>query len=262
MQSIKTFFNILRTIGLVLFLSISSNAQAGLLWGSAESWKEEVLLHDGGKLIVERSVSRGGRHEIGQSSPISEQSIRFTMPGTSERVIWKDNFSKDVDGANFFLVQLDVLNKQAYLTTSPAGCVSYNKWDRPNPPYVIFKYKDKAWTRIPLHELPSEFKVPNLIISSPDTQVKRTGLRFISAEMIQEMNSGAIKQEFKTIVREPVTGWSSITSCEKMISYGDGGWLGFDWFTGQPTYEACSEFCEKKGVNAKKCPCKSIFPRK
>lgn len=262
MQSKKVSFTIFQAIALSLALSIHMNAYAGLFWDSTDSWKEEVLLHDGGKLIVERSVSRGGRHEIGQSSPISEQSIRFKMPGTSERVIWEDKFSKDVDGANFLLVQLDVLNKQAYLTTSPAGCLSYNKWDRPNPPYVIFNYKDKEWKRIPLHELPSEFKMPNLIISSPDTQVKRTGLRFISAEMIREMNSGAIKQEFKTIVREPVYGWPSGTNCEKMIPYGGGGWLGFDWFTAQPTYEACSNFCIKQNVSVENCPCKNIFSRK
>jgi hypothetical protein len=30
--------------------------------GSGTSWKEEVLLHDGGKIVVERSVARhGGR---------------------------------------------------------------------------------------------------------------------------------------------------------------------------------------------------------
>lgn len=31
-------------------------------------------------ITVDRSVNRGGRHEIGQSPPISEQSLRFTIP--------------------------------------------------------------------------------------------------------------------------------------------------------------------------------------
>jgi len=37
--------------------------------------KEEVLLHDGSKLIVERTVERGGRHEIGQPPPIKVESL-------------------------------------------------------------------------------------------------------------------------------------------------------------------------------------------
>jgi hypothetical protein len=203
MQSKKISFSILQVIALLLVLSIHMNAYAGL-FGGGDSWKEEVLLHDGRKLIVERSVSRGGRHEIGQSPPISEQSLSFTIPDTDERVIWKDEFSKDVGIANFLPIQLDVLNNRAYLTATPAGCLSYNKWNRPNPPYVVFQYKNKEWKRISLQELPSEFKVPNLIISSPDTVVKKTGQRFISAEMIQKINSSATQPEFGVIARTSI----------------------------------------------------------
>jgi hypothetical protein len=74
--------------------------------------------------------------------------------------------------------------------TSPMGCLSYNKWGRPNPPYVVFKYDGNAWKRIPLAELSSETKMLNLIFSSPDTEVEKTGKRMISAEMIIEMNKG------------------------------------------------------------------------
>ena len=223
MQSKKVSFTILQVTALSLALSIHMNAYAGL-FGGGDSWKEEVLLHDGSKLIVERSVSRGGRHEIGQSPPISEQSLRFTIPNTDERVMWKDEFSKDVGSANFLPIQLDVLNNLAYLTATPAGCLSYNKWNRPNPPYVVFHYKNKEWKRIALQDLPSQFKVPNLIISSPDTAVKKTGQRLISAEMIREINSSAKQSEFKEIVREPVSGWASSTSCENMIYY-KCGWI-------------------------------------
>jgi hypothetical protein len=62
----------------LMILGGSMNACA--IGGS--SWKEEVLLHDGRKLIVERSQTYGGRHEIGQTPPIKEQDITFTLPGT------------------------------------------------------------------------------------------------------------------------------------------------------------------------------------
>jgi hypothetical protein len=209
MNTLHQILKVIKVIGLLLTLGISVSACAG------NAWKEEVLLHDGTKLIVERSVSRGGRHEIGQSPPFSEQRLTFTMPGTGERVTWKDEFTANVGSANFLPLQLEISNNRAYLTTTPAGCLSYNKWDRPNPPYVIFQLQDKQWKRITLQELPEEFKALNLIISSPDVAVEKSGQRFISAEMIKKINSTAQQSEFKAIVREPISverlcpDWSS-----------------------------------------------------
>ncbi|MBK7502714.1 MAG: hypothetical protein IPI14_08840 [Polaromonas sp.] len=46
---------------------------------SGDSWKEEVMLHDGRKIIVERTVQRGGRREAGQAS-YQRARLTFTMP--------------------------------------------------------------------------------------------------------------------------------------------------------------------------------------
>ena len=134
-----------KTIGLVLALGVSMSADAGLFGFGDTSWKEEVLLHDGGKIIVKRSVERGGRHEIGQQPPIKEQSLSFTMPNTNEKVSWQTTFSKDIGLADFKPILLDVAQGMIYIVTTPMGCLSYNKWGRPNPPYVIFKYEGKEW---------------------------------------------------------------------------------------------------------------------
>src|SRR5262245_48382139 len=170
-----------------LLLRIFSAVCLILIWGkgahattSTFTWKEEVLLHDGSRIIVERTVERGGRHEIGQKPPYKEQSLVFTMPGPDQQVTWEDKFGKDLGSANFLPMLLDIRKDVAYLVVSPMGCASYNKWGRPNPPYVIFKYDGKMWQRIPLQELPAEIKVPNLIFSSPDIAVEKSGTRFIS----------------------------------------------------------------------------------
>jgi hypothetical protein len=179
-----------------------------------KSWKEEVLLHDGRKIIAERAVERGGRHEIGQKPPYKEQSLVFTMPGTDRQVTWEDKFSKDFGHANFLPMLLEIRNGVSYLVASTMGCKSYNKWGRPNPPYVLFKYDEKLWQRIPLQELPAEIKVPNLIFSSPDIAVEKSGKRFISAEMIKQLREGYKQPEYKTILREPMRQGSGFTSCE------------------------------------------------
>src|SRR5688500_8514580 len=88
-------------ICLVLTLVVSMDANAGLFGLGDPSWKEEVLLHDGSKIIVERSQSYGGRHEIGQSSPIKEQSIAFTVPNTGTTIEFKSEYGEDIGRANF-----------------------------------------------------------------------------------------------------------------------------------------------------------------
>jgi len=181
---------------------IGMNANAGLFGLGGTSWKEEVLLHDGNKIIVERWVERGGRHEIGQKPPIKEQSIRFTLPQNHQRVEWKDDYSEDVGGANFLPMLLDVVDATPYLVVNPMGCLSYNKWGRPNPPYVIFRHDGTTWQRISLQELPAEITTPNLIFSMPDIEAEKLGKGLVSAEAIGKLIKGYQQPHYRTIVRE------------------------------------------------------------
>jgi hypothetical protein len=99
---------------------------------------------------------------------------------------------------------VDVFQKTAYVVTVPVGCLSYNKWKRPNPPYVVFKYGSKTWQRIALQELPAEIKTPNLIFSSPDNEIEKLGQSFVTVAMVRHANSDLTQPEYKTILREAV----------------------------------------------------------
>ena len=195
-----------RTLGLflIIFFVVGTAISAcGFLGFGGTSWKEEVLLHDGSKVIVERSLSYGGRHEIGQSSPIKEQTISFTLPTSNKTVKWTSEYSEDVGRANFNLLALHILNDTPYIVTSPNLCLSYNKWGRPNPPYVFFKYDGKAWQRIPLEEFPAEFKTLNVSIYLGGRDVKEmVDLGLVTAEQIRQSNSSLTQPEYKTILRE------------------------------------------------------------
>jgi len=243
-------------LGLFLLMEVSMGAC------SAVSWKEEALLHDGSKIVVVRTVERGGRHEIGQRPPIKEQSLSFVLPSIDQRITWEDSYSEDIGAASFLPMQLEIFNDTPYIVATPMGCLSYNKWGRPNPPYVIFKHDGNKWKRITLQELPVESKTPNLIISSPDSKAKQIPQSLISAETIKELNANFKQPEYQTILREAVKGGIGLTSCEKMVPYGKGGWLGLDWFSDQPSYEACLKFCESKGVSPQNCPCETLFKGK
>jgi hypothetical protein len=195
------------------------NASAGFLGFGGDSWKEEVLLHDGQKLIVERSQSYGGRHEIGQPAPIKEQSITFTLPNTSKSITWKDESTEDIGHANFDLLALHAISNAAYIVTSPNLCESYNKWGSPNPPYIFFKYDGKAWQQISLAEFPAELKNINLVIDDVPDRKELTNHGVLSAESVKRLNSGLTQEEYKTIKRNPVR-----VGCSKLVYY-KGAWI-------------------------------------
>ncbi len=203
-------------LGLLLIIGCGLSA-------CSDSWKEEVLLHDGGKIIVERTVDRGGRHEIGQKPPYKEQSLSFNMPETNRTITWEDHFSEDIGSASFLPMLVDIHKGTAYLVAETMGCLSYNKWGRPNPPYVIFKYDGIAWQHIPLTELPAEIKTPNLIASMPDIEVEKMGKRFVTAEAIQKIISGYSIPEHKTILREALA--NAGRGCLEVVYY-KGAWVG------------------------------------
>ena len=172
-----------------------------------------MRLHDGSKIVVERSQSYGGRHEIGQSSPIKEQSITFTLPNTSTTIEFKSEYGEDIGRANFELLALHILNGTPYIVTAPNLCPSYNKWGRPNPPYVFFQYNSKAWKRIALDELPTEFKDINLVINSKGKEEILTAQSIITAELVKKLNGELEQPEYKTILREVVKKGLGATSC-------------------------------------------------
>jgi hypothetical protein len=217
----KSFVSrVLRSISAALLLGAALDACASV----GHTWKEEALLHDGTKIIVERTVERGGRHEIGQQPPIKQQSLTFVLPNHNTVVTWHDAFTPDIGGANFLPMQLEVRGDAAYLVAHPMGCLSYNKWGRPNPPYVIFKYQANAWQRIPLQDLPVEFTSPNLLFSSPDEEAKKTGQRIVSAQTIKRLYAGYRQPEYRSILRERLPIKDINEMCEERVLY-KGYWV-------------------------------------
>ncbi len=184
----------------ILMLGVSMNACSS----DAVSWKEEVLLHDGSKIVVERSQSYGGRHEIGQTPPIKEQTIKFMLPGTNKTITWRSEYSEDIGRSNFILLALHILKGTPYIVASPNLCLSYNKWGRPNPPYVFFKYDGKGWERISLAEFPVEFKEINVVVSTKAEEETITANPLVSAELVKKLNATLEQPEYKTILREPL----------------------------------------------------------
>jgi len=220
MSNRQGLLRLCKTICLFLTLGVSMNAYGF----GGDSWKEEVLLHDGSTLIVNRSQTYGGQHEIGQPPPIKEHTISFMLPNTKKPITWTSEYGEDIGRTNFYLLAVHVLNGTPYIVASPYLCLSYSKWGRPNPPYVFFKYDGKAWQRIPIEEFPAEFTTINVALDILGREVKNLiSLGLVSSEKIKELNHHTRQPEYKTILRESVKG-GGITSCEEMVRVKD-GWI-------------------------------------
>ena len=214
----KSLLKAFGIIGLILVLGVSMNS-CGF---GGDSWKEEVLLHDGSRLIVKRSQSYGGRHEIGQSSSINEWSITFELPSSKNSIAREERFDSEVGSASLGLLAVEVVKGTPYIVTDAWGCVSYNKWGRPNPPYVIFKYEGKAWQRISLEELPVEIKEANVINNTNHHRhalASHSGI--VTANEIKELNGTYSRDVLyqKVFVRTPLPPGSIGVSCPDSSRY-------------------------------------------
>ena len=188
--------------------------------GDKTSWKEEVLLHDGSKIIVERSQTRGGRHEIGQEVPVAEHTITFNYPDTRKTIRWKSEYGNEAEKWSLLPLALDMVNGAPYIVTTPAGCIAYNKWGRPNPPYVVQKFDGNTWQRVPLTAFPKEIREANLVIGGLTERTERrlTSGRSepVPSKEIKDINFEArdpAVRYLREIVRVPLKPGSIGVSC-------------------------------------------------
>ena len=279
-KSNHTFRKVVLIMLIFLFPFIVVPAEAGKL----VSWKEEVLLHDGSKIVVKRwqkhdeppsyvgelpaemkdpkylEIMRSITPYHEKISNFRTHGIRFEHPKTKTTIVWEDGPTKDISWPSFRLLALHIKDGIPYLITEPSRCSVYNKWGRPNSAYIIFKYEDGVWWKvIPISELSPEFKTMNLIIAtSGDEEEILDNLCLVSSEKVAELNARVQRNDeiYKRIVRTPYE------VCQEMINCGaDTGWRDLNAFKKQPTYEACLRQCDLL-CEKKYCPCEKLFNNK
>jgi hypothetical protein len=209
----------LAKLGLLLMMGVNMSACS-----STMSWKEEVKLHDGQVITSERFFNLGGYPglESHNHMPLDE-TVTFNLPN-SKRIVWKTDFRNTVPEPNSLnLIRFDVVNGIPYIATYPAGCIAYNKWGRPNPPQVLFKYEGEQWKRITLAELPPELigTTANVIVGSPDERILKS---FYTVEGVNSENHDISTPEYKIILREAVRTADSVVSCLELVPY-RGKWI-------------------------------------
>ncbi len=211
------------TLGLLITLLImgtGTDALGFLGFGDSVSWQEEVLLHDGQKIIVERHQTLGGKPTIESTERTTlEEEWVFPVPGAERKISWKTGFKTPPEGPCLMLLLVGFPGGVPYIATAPAGCIAYNHWGRPNPPYVFFRHDGSEWQRIPLEEFPKELQDINVVVGRPDPP-HRSGL--LPTATIKKENRNLRQPEYKTILREPLEPGKhegSGGNCTELILY-------------------------------------------
>jgi len=240
----------------IILLSLSLS---GCALGHSAWWKEEVLLHDGQTIIVDRAQKLGGYPYVASTErTILEEKWQFPVPGTYKIVTWKISQERPPKGYSLSLLTVGFVRGAPYIATVPAGCISYNYWGRPNPPYVFFKYDGKTWQRIKLEEFPAELTESNVIVGLPDYQ-NRTGT--IPIARIKQDNR-YLETDLKKISRERLSAReASEVGCPVLVTDGKGTWMGIDWFSSKESHAGCLDVCKREGFSDEYCPCDKLFQK-
>lgn len=213
---------------MLLILVVFSISISGCATASSTSWKEEVLLHDGRKIIVQRKDIHDSSlpHEIGQGAPLAEHITIFSIPDSNQSVTWRSNNRSRSEPDNLDLMVLDFVNGVPHAAAGITRCIAYNRWGRPNPPYVFFKYDGKVWQRISQEEFPAEFKEPNVMVGGYDQYsltAEERDASVLTAGTVRKVNKAAGRSpESYTVIREPMKTGIPV-NCGEMVRF-EGKW--------------------------------------
>ena len=209
----------LQQVTFILMLGVSMTACS-----STMKWKEEVKLHDGQVIVAERLYNLGSYPTLdSHNRSVLDETVTFNL-SDSKSVVWKTDFHDSEPEPNSLnLIRFDMVKGVPYLATYPAGCIAYNKWGRPNPPQVLFKYEGEQWKRITLAELPEEliYAQANVIVGRPDVRIAKS---FYAVEGVNAENHDIHEAAYKTILREPLPKERINQMCEELILY-KGSWI-------------------------------------
>ena len=125
MTATHSGWKLIMKLGAWLLVAVSLSACVGVATVvGRDTWQEEALLHDGQKITVERITQPSGGYRLGYTA----QSLRFTLPHTSQTVEWHDNRSEDLAHSSFLPMALVSIKVTPYLLASPLGCLPHNTW--------------------------------------------------------------------------------------------------------------------------------------
>ena len=141
MSMLTRFFVI---TGCVIFLLMSR-----LFTDPEIRWKEEVKLHDGRVIVVDRWAKRQWMGELGHRGLPLWSEIKTKNPNTGAEINWYEDAGSDA-------YVFDFIGDTAYLAVRISFYQPCKKYDFPKRDFVFFKF-DGIWKKISIEEFPATF---------------------------------------------------------------------------------------------------------
>jgi hypothetical protein len=127
----------------------------------ALKWTEDVKLPDGRIVTLTRYQEFKGPHEIGDTPNQSDYWLEFKNPVTGEMVKWEQKGP----GLSTLVLMMD--GDAPILLVTPDFGNSSREFNRPNPPYLLYKY-EKSWEKVDLTSIPIKRVKVNMTFAPKD----------------------------------------------------------------------------------------------
>ena len=127
-------------------------------------WTEDVRMPDGRVVTLTRYQEFKGPHELGDTPSASDYWFEFKHPDTGKTVRWES----DRDLATLALMMDGTV---PVLLARPHFGSSMQRFNCPNPPYLLFRFEHGAWVAAPVAEIPVKRLRANMT-SNPDDERK------------------------------------------------------------------------------------------
>lgn len=166
-------------------------------------WKEEIVLHDGRIVVVEREDRLGGWAEPGQKASQRERRISFSDPDDP-----KKRYTHVITGSsNYLLIGFNQATPWVIVSVGPFS----NDTKCPIGTYETFRWLNGTWHSVSYATLPPVFKKPNMAVSytvnAPDP--RRSG-RLLKVDEVQKILDDMFKipmpEEARSLVQKDANG--------------------------------------------------------
>lgn len=125
-------------------------AACELFYDRSLTWTEQVKQPDGSVIVVTREQEfRDRNYDVG------DHRLEFKHPKTGEYVRWYGHRHLNV-------VALLTVDSDTFLLAIPTWGSSEQFLNCPNPPYLLYRFRD-TWSHIPLSEVPVKELRPNVL---------------------------------------------------------------------------------------------------
>lgn len=164
---------------------------------STFKWKEEIRLHDGRLIVVDRVDVLGGWHEPGQSASEKKRTIVFSDPDDK-----KKKYTHALTGSSNYLV-LDFLNGVPWMVVL-VGPFSHDT-KCPVGSYEAITWREGRWASVSYSDLPKNISIVNMAYSyAPDQPEMRKSGKLLTAEQIDYINKkssrlGAVSSSYQLV---------------------------------------------------------------